>query len=149
MRNYYLVLKVIKDFLESDPLVTTIVNIDTEDFDDEKQNIYPIVDVQCEDAPLSLSSIDFTFQITALDIRDISKKTSTSKWVGNDNKHDNLNTTLAIVNRLYKSIKKMGEEFTIVNDPVAVPIVYKNKNLLDGFQISLVIRTPNTETEIC
>jgi hypothetical protein len=139
----------LKGFLEADPLVNTITNVDEEVFDLDKKNIYPIVDILCENAVIDLQTVTFNFTITVLDIRDISNKPRESKFYGNDNKQDNLNTTLAILNRLYKNIAKLGDEFTIVNEPTPEPRVYQHQNLLDGWQMTLEIETPNTELAVC
>tara|TARA_R110002051_G_C8658989_1_gene488732 strand:- start:592 stop:1041 length:450 start_codon:yes stop_codon:yes gene_type:complete len=149
MRNYYIVLEMLKGFLEADPLVNTVTNVDEEVFDMDKKNIYPIVDILCESAAISLQTITFTFTITALDVRDINNAPRTDKFLGNDNKQDNLNSMLAVLNRLYKSIAKLGDDFTIVNEPTPEPRVYQNQNLLDGWQMTLEIETSNTEIAVC
>ncbi|WP_136465520.1 hypothetical protein [Flagellimonas onchidii] len=149
MKNYYQVLDLLKTKLEADPLVQTITNVDEESFDLDKKNIYPIVDILCESAVIGLQTITFTFTITALDIRDINQNPRTDKFVGNDNKQDNLNTTLAILNRLYKSITKFGDDVTIVNEPTPEPRIYQHENLLDGWQMTLELETPNTEISVC
>ena len=56
MRNYYIVLEMLKGFLEADPLVNTVTNVDEEVFDMDKKNIYPIVDILCESAAISLQN---------------------------------------------------------------------------------------------
>lgn len=149
MKNYYQVLEMLKAFLEADPLVNTVTNVDEEVFDMDKKNIYPIVDILCESAVISLQSIVFTFTITALDVRDIKNEPRTDKFVGNSNKQDNLNSMLAVLNRLYKSIAKLGDDFTILNEPSPQPRVYQNQNLLDGWQMTLEIETPNNEISVC
>jgi len=149
MRNYYEVLEILKTTLEADPLVTTITNEDTESIDLNKKNLYPIVDMVCTGATIGTQTITFNMLITAVDIREHNNVPSTSKFVGNDNKQDNLNTTLAILNRLFKTIAALGDEFTIIGEPTPEPVVFDFANQLDGWQMTLVVETPNTEISIC
>ena len=149
MRNYYELLKLLKDKLEADILVNTVTQGDIAEIDLDKKNIYPLTHIQTGTATLGLNTITFSITVFAMDIRDTNPVPRTDKFVGNDNEIDNLNSMLAILNRLFKSIAKMEDDFSINENPTCEPFYEARKNLLDGWAMTFQIEIPNTEIAVC
>ncbi|MDG3582043.1 hypothetical protein [Galbibacter pacificus] len=149
MRNYFQVLKLIKETLEADNLVNTVTQGDIADVDLDKKNIYPLTHIQTGAATLGLQTISFSITVFAMDIRDKRNQTVEEKFVGNDNEIDNMNTMLAILNRLYKAIVKLDNDVAISENPTCEPFYESRMNLLDGWAMTFDIEIPNTEIAVC
>lgn len=149
MRNYYEVLKVIRETLEADPLVNTVTQGNIADIDLEKQNIYPLTHIQTGTATLGMQTISFSISVFAMDIRDTKNQITTDKFDGNDNEIDNLNSMLAILNRLYKTIANLDSGVAISENPSCEVFTESRTNTLDGWAMTFEIEIPNTEISIC
>ncbi|QLG46047.1 hypothetical protein [Costertonia aggregata] len=149
MRNYYEVLRLLKQKLEADPLVNTVTQGDITEIDLNKKNIYPLAHIQTGTAIIGLSTITFNMTLFALDVRDFSNEPVTDKFNGNDNEIDNLNSMLAVCNRFFKSIVKLEDDFTITDNPNCEPLYEQQENLLDGWAMTFEIEIPNTEISVC
>ena len=149
MRNYYQVLDLLRTKLESDPLVNTITQGDITLIDLDKKNIYPLAHIQTGTATLELRTITFSITVFAMDIRDTNNTPRKDKFVGNDNEIDNMNSMLAILNRLFKSIAKLEDDFSINENPTCEPFYESRENSLDGWAITFQLEIPNTEISIC
>ena len=88
----------------------------------------------------------FTFTVQVLDIRNVSKKMSTDKFLKNDNELDNLNTCFAVLNRLITELKLQRNDLDIelLNEPTLVPVIYEFKDTLDGWSTELQLAIANT-----
>lgn len=148
MRDYYTVLKLIKDKLESDPLVNTITRGNSADLDLEKKNIYPLVHIEVGTAIIGIQTIEFDVTVVAVDVIDQSNEPVTDKFIGNDNEIDILNSMLAVCNRLFKSIAKIEDDFAISANPVCEEVMDK-KGLTTGWSMNFQIEVPNTEIAVC
>lgn len=149
MRSYYLILEKLLEVAQEDRQVNTVTNGDNANLDIDEKNIYPLVDIVCVDAPMTSSTITYNFLITVVDIRDANPEPRIDKFIGNDNKQDNLNTTMAILKRIYLRIKKFGDDFDIPEDPTANPVVYQFENTLDGWQMNVGIEMGHDQIEVC
>ncbi|MFS4469120.1 hypothetical protein [Maribacter sp. 2210JD10-5] len=149
MRTYYQILKLIREKLEADPLVNTVTQGDITEIDLDKQNLFPLAHIQTGTAVIGAKTIDFNLTVFAMDIRDTSNVPRTDKFNGNHNAIDNLNSMLAICNRLFKSIAVLEDDFSIGDNPTCEPFYESRTNTLDGFAMSFVIQIPNTEIAIC
>lgn len=149
MKSYYEVLKLIREKLEADPLVHTVTQGDISELDLDKQNIYPLVHIQTGTSVIGLNTITFNLTVYAMDIRDSKNEPRTDKFNGNDNEVDNLNSMLAICNRLFKAIAKLEDSFAINENPTCEPFYESRTNVLDGWAMSFQIEIPNTEISVC
>lgn len=149
MRNYYEVLRVLKEHLESDSLVNTVTQGNIADIDLDKKNIYPLVHIQTGSATLGLQTISFNISVFAMDIRDKVNQPVTEKFNGNDNEIDNLNSMLAVLNRLYKAIAKLDSDIAISENPSCEPFTESRMNLLDGWAMTFDLDIPNNEIAVC
>jgi hypothetical protein len=149
MNAFYLVVDLLKDRLENNPNVNTVLLGRTEDKDLYKKNIYPIAHINPTSAPMSSSQVSFfSFEIAALDQRDISKSIATDKFDGNDNLQDNLNITHTILVDLVNYLRTQNNTYSIELDSVtdAIPLLFKDHNTLDGWVCSITVKIPNNQS---
>lgn len=150
MNGYSELLRYIKKI--GQPLVNTITQGYWEDVDINKQNIFPLLHVFIGDASFpSDSVIEFNVQIGCFDIRDINKEVNTDKYYSNDNEIDNMNATMAVLNRIWLLMLHDFEDNNITASPV--PTLEKrsqvNENILDGWTITFDVQVPNTTINLC
>lgn len=151
MNQFYLVVDLLRERLQNNPNVNTVVFGRTEERDLYKKSIYPLVHINTTSAPMNSSQVSyFSFEIAALDQRDISKEPATNKFDGNDDLQDNLNITYTILNDLVNWLRLQNNNYYIELDSVsnASPIIFKDYNLLDGWLITITLKIPNNQS-IC
>ena len=148
MNQFYVLVDLIKERLSSNPNVNTVLFGRTEDKDLYKKNIYPIAHINPVSATFGTQVSTFSFEIAALDQRDISKEVVTDKFLSNDDLQDNLNVTYAILNDLVSYLKLQNNEYLIELTAVgtASPVLFKDYNLLDGWVVTLEFKMPNGGT---
>lgn len=152
MNGYTELLRYIYLLGTNDVFINTITQGDFEDVDIDKKNIFPLLHVAIGNASFpSDGVIRFDVQIGALDIRDINKSINTDKFWGNDNEIDNLNETLAVLNRIWLLMYKDFEENNITASEVPTLEIQKDtrKNKLDGWIMSFQVDLPNTIISLC
>ena len=81
---------------DNNPLVNTITEVKTSDIDMNKENIYPLVNLDLIDEDPLSDSLVFNYKITILQQRDIKPIKTNSKLLTNSNLLDNLNETNSI-----------------------------------------------------
>ena len=151
MNQFYLVVDFLRQRLENNPNVNTVVFSRTDEKDLYKKSIYPLVQINPTSAPMTSSQVSyFSFEIACLDQRDISKSITTDKFDGNDNIQDNLNITYTILNDLVSWLRLQNNNNYIELESVsdATPIIFNDYNLLDGWFITLTLKIPNKQS-IC
>lgn len=150
--HYSFLLNYIKSFSDSDVFVNTITQGITEDIDLDKGNILPLLNVEIFDPTFPPNTITFQVEVTVLDIRDINKNEEPlDKFMLTDNKIDNFNETLAVVNRIVGKMRKdFGDTNISINtEPGAGKMEEWGKNLLDGWQLLMTVTMPNTTINLC
>lgn len=154
MNLFHLCVNEIKTILEANYDVNTVVFGLDEDRDLYKKSIYPLVQINPTAAPWDTNSLEngvsvakFTFEIAALDQRNISKGVASEKFDSNDDLQDNLNVTYTIINdlvtRLARGRLDSGMEIESISS--ALPILFKDHNLLDGWYVTMTVQVPNTQ----
>jgi hypothetical protein len=150
MNGYSQLLRYIKEIAQ--PLVNTITQGDFENVDISKKNIFPLLHVAIGNASFpSESIVRFSVQIGCFDIRENNKEITTDKYYDNDNEIDNLNATLAVLNRIWLLMLKDFEELNIsasTNPGLELCTEYA-QNLLDGWIMSFEVETPNDSIRLC
>lgn len=152
MNQYTELLYYIKTLADADDFVNTITQGDWDELDLDKGNIFPLVHVQVTNASFGNGqTITFNVQIGAFDIRDINSEVRTDKYWQHDNEVDNLNETLAVLNRMWKMMYKNFAENNIVasESPTLEPVTEYGKNLLDGWIMDFEVLLPDTTISIC
>lgn len=144
--SYYKAIQILRDYLEEDNMyVNTIIHGKTDQKDIYKKNIFPLVHITPMGADISQKALTiYTFEIASLDIRDISTDVVEDKFIGNDNEIDDLSSTLIVLNKLVGKLRTRINRDGIVMSNVtnAIPIIYSNNNILDGWSITLELQEP-------
>lgn len=152
MNHYTNLLYYIKSLGEADDYVNTITQGEFDKLDLDKANIFPLLHASITGASFTNgSTVVFNVQIGCFNIREKVKAINTDKYFNNDNEVDNLNETLAVLNRLWVSMFKNFEENNITSseNPSLEPMIEDKTNLLDGWIMSFDIELPNTTLNLC
>ncbi len=150
MNGYSQLLRYIKQI--GRPLVNTITQGDFDSIDISKKDIFPLLHVAIGNASFpSEGVVRFSVQIGCFDIRDTNKEVNADKYYDNDNEVDNLNATLAVLNRIWLLMLRDFEELNISaghNPSLEICTEYA-QNLLDGWIMSFEVETPNDTISLC
>lgn len=154
MTTYYELLKHLKIVFEEDENVNLITTIDNPQIiDNFKKNLYPLVHINVISSPYveSTSITRYLVEVHVLDIRDITKEEVNDKFWLNDNLHDNLNHTRAILKKASNKLIKdhLNTDITLFDSSDAEPVVYAFGNLLDGWLQTWTIDVPDEYTTVC
>jgi hypothetical protein len=151
MNNFYKAVKLIRDRVESNVLVNTVIFARTEEKDLYKKSIFPIVHINPIDNPYVNSSVKlYTFEVGVFEQRNINNENTETKFEGNDNIIDNLNVCDVILNDLttYLSLQNNDDNISLYSVSSATPLLFTDYNILDGWVIKITLMTPN-EISVC
>jgi hypothetical protein len=151
MNSFYKVVEFLKSHFENDNFVHTITHGVINDIDIDKKNIFPLTHFSVTGSQVVEGMIVFNFTIWVLDIRNISKKPLTDKFLKNDNELDNLNTCFAIANRFLTKLRlqQNDDDIELFANSNPTPIQYDFSNILDGWEFEVQLSIPNNNIEIC
>jgi hypothetical protein len=144
--NYYKLVKLMRDLLEDNPIVNTLIYARTEDKDLYKNNIYPLVHINPTSSPwLNYQVNEFAFEIGVLNQRTSDDRDKETKFEGNDNIIDNHNTCYSILNDFLSSME-MSEESALEVTSISniTPLFLTDTNGLDGWVSTISIKVNNT-----
>jgi len=148
MNALYKAIELIKNRLEENELVNTIIFARQEEKDLYHKNIFPIAHII--PLPVNFNSNNtnvstFGFEVGVFEQRDINPNQAESKFEGNDNVIDNLNLTYSIIQDLMGYLLSQNNNISL--EVVAVgqmtPITFNDFNILDGYVISFEVQVPN------
>jgi hypothetical protein len=139
-------LNFIVDTLDKNPLVNTIIFKDSDVYDVEKENVYPLVSIQLLNAPAPTENLrEFKLSFEVLNQRDDIKKANTSKLMLDTNYIDNIGICDSIANDFILEIIKSHNDLniTIVEGGVSEfeTIRRDERNCLDGIYFELNLST--------
>jgi len=152
MNQYTQILNYIKTLSEQDEFVNTTTQGDTSDYDLDKGNIFPLLNIDINNAGFSNgNTITFNLEVGCCNLRDDNKETNTDKFWLQDNKVDNLNETLATLNKIWVKMLSDFENNNIRVDANAdlEQVTNWNKNVVDGWLMTFTIEVPNTTLSLC
>ena len=152
MNTYSELLRYLLFLSQEDAFVNTTTQGDFSDVDIDKKNIFPLLHISIGNASFpSHSVVRYDVQIGCFDIRDINKEVNTDKFWKQDNEVDNLNETLATINRLWLKMSKDFEEnnITASETPTCEIQTLVKMNTLDGWIITFQVDMPNTTLSLC
>lgn len=152
MNHYTELLYYIKTLSENDTFVNTVTQGEFERLDLDKGNIFPLVHVQINSAGFTNGQVvSFNVQIGCFSVRDKVAETVTDKFWLQDNEVDNMNETLAVLNRLWLKMYRdfADNNITASENPSLTPHYFDYKNLLDGWILTFDIEMPNTTISLC
>ena len=130
---------------EADDLVNTITMVPTKHIDNNKENIYQLVNIDYLQSEVLEDAIVARYLITAVQQRDIKPKKLDSKLQLDSNRTDNWNETLTVITRLLNVISSNNLPGNIEKRSQTTTTVLQdwNKNGLDGHQITIELSIPN------
>lgn len=152
MNAYSQLLRYIKELVEQDSYITTILNRLPEDFDWEKGNVYPILNVSALGGSItSTATVLFNVELTCVDIRMINKDIVDDKFWDNDNSVDNHNATLASLSAVWTKMNRdfVKNNITASDNPTINQIDFEGANLYDGWTMSFDVEMPMYEVSLC
>jgi hypothetical protein len=152
MNHYTQVLSYLKELAESDSFVNTVTQGDMSDVDINKMNVFNLVHIDVLTAGFTNGqTVTFDIEILSGQIRDSNKQDEGTKFYGQDNEVDNLNETLAVLNRIwFKLLDDFTDQNIRVEETASLNQVTEwNKNLIDGWLMTFSIELPNTTISLC
>ena len=149
--DYFDLIDKLKTHFDNDVLVNTVTQGNLFDVDLNKQDIFPMVHLIVNTASLESNVVRYNISILAMDIVDITKDETVSKFDGNDNELYVLNTQLQVLTRCYELLLRgdlWTDKFQIDGNPTCEPFVDRFENKLGGWTMTCDILIPNGMT-IC
>ncbi len=144
LNQYTELLYKIKELADSDSYINTILKGNAIDLN--KIDIYPLLNIVIDGGSFpSDGTIQFSGELECVAIRDINKEVSTDKFWEQDNLSDNLNETMAALNRIWRSLNRTFEEdnITASDTPTFTKIEGEKKDFVDGWVLSFDVELPN------
>jgi flagellar basal body P-ring protein FlgI len=152
MNHYTQLLYYIKQLAESDSLVNHVTQGNISEVDVDKMIVPTLVNVTVTGGSFTNgSTVNLDVEIACLAQRDINKEVRTDDFWLQDNEVDNMNETLAILNRLWLTMYKDFEKnnITASENPTLSPIIYGTAKILDGWVLTFTVEMPNTTINLC
>ncbi len=145
MNETSLIYNWIIDQFEDNELVNTISIVPTSEMDINKENIYPLVNVDLIDVETQPDALIYNFIITVIQQRDIKPVKIDSKLLTNTNYIDNINETVTISNRFINVVEKQNNDSNIELVSVSTQRVLKEwgKGICDGVRFNISLSIPN------
>jgi flagellar basal body P-ring protein FlgI len=152
MNHYTQLLYYIKQLAESDSLVNHVTQGNISEVDVDKMIVPTLANVTVTGGSFTNgSTVNLDVEIACLAQRDINKEVRTDDFWLQDNEVDNMNETLAILNRLWLTMYKDFEKnnITASENPTLSPIIYGTAKILDGWVLTFTVEMPNTTINLC
>jgi len=139
---------IINDFViahfDNDVLVNTITDVPTLDMDANKENIYPLVNIDLTSNDVQIDAVVLSYKITVVKIRDVYPNATDSKLRKDTNYQDNLNEAHTICAAFINRLKWIHNEGNIEIQELSTLTPLKNwRGGLDGFQFDVDLSTFN------
>lgn len=133
---------------QSNDLVNTISIVPFAEIDTNKENIYPLVNIDLIDIETESDYLTYNFNITVIQQRDIKPIKIDSKLLENINYIDNLNETVSIANRFINVIEKQNNDSNIELQSLSRLRVLKEwgRGICDGVRFDISLSIPNMGT---
>jgi hypothetical protein len=130
---------------EADDLVNTISMVPTKHIDNNKENIYQLVNIDYIQSEVLEDAIIARYLITAVQQRDIKPIKLDSKLRLDINLVDNWNETLSVITRFLNQFKanNFDNNIDLYSQTTTTVLQDFNKNGLDGHQITIELSIPN------
>lgn len=138
---------IISEF-EKNILVNTISIVPTIQMDSNKENIYPLVNIDMLNSVVQSDVIVVSFEITIVQQRDKRPVKTDSKLLGDTNYLDNVNETHSIAQRFINVLDRQNNDFNIEIDTISKLDFLKefSRENLDGVQFTVDLSIPNLGT---
>ena len=148
MRGFYNVLTELQTLLDADDNVNTVTYGDIDDVALNKQTIYPLAHVMVNNCNYQGSILNMQVSVICMDIVDITKETITDVFLGKDNEQDVLNTQLAVLIRLFETLRRNDYDYQLREDVTLEPFTDRFEDKVAGWTATFNIEIENDMT-IC
>ena len=134
----------VEELFRTNPLVNTITYSKSNEIDLNKENIYPLVNIDELNMVIDDQVIYQTYEIYILEARDITPVLNNDKLFV-DNLIDNLNETTYIATKFINAVRRIGNDDCIDVDTISDIQFVKNDygNGLDGCYFTIRLSIPN------
>jgi hypothetical protein len=114
--------------------------------DNNKENIYPLVNADLTATAIEDNIIICDFEITIVQQRNTTNNKTDSKLLNDTNYLDNMNETHSITTRFINVVSEQNNNDNIELDSITKLRPLKNwgRNSLDGFQFNVSLSIPNS-----
>lgn len=133
---------------DANDLVNTISIVPTAVIDTNKENIYPLVNVDLIDIETQTDYLIYNFTVVVIQQRDIKPIKLDSKLMTNTNYIDNINETVSIANRFINVVEKQNNDSNIELQSLSRLKVLKEwgTGICDGVRFDISLSIPNMGT---
>jgi hypothetical protein len=134
------------NLFNSNELVNTISIVPTIEIDNNKENIYPLVNADLTATAIEDNIIICDFEITIVQQRNTTTIKTDSKLLNDTNYLDNMNETHSIATRFINVVSEQNNTDNIELDSITKlrPLKNWSRNSLDGFQFNVSLSIPNS-----
>ena len=145
MNELYTVTKFLTDKVKESPLVNTVSFEKTSEIDPNKENIYPLVNIDLVDSEPVSNTLVFNYTVTILQQRDYDNEANNDKELNQDNLIDNLNECYSIITRTINSIENNynDEDIEIKRKSNITILKAFGRQNLDGIRMTLSLEIEN------
>lgn len=150
MNHYTQIHNRIKEIAQ--PLVNTVTQGAFKEVDLSKATIYPLVHSFVKGASFNDgSTLVFDIAVGCWQKRNRTTDYVVDRYEDNSNMPDNMNETLAVINKLWLTLLNDFEDanITALKNPNLTPEYNQYDNGLDGWVIDFSIEIPNTDISLC
>ena len=145
MNNLYNVLDELRTLLLLSDFTNTVTFGEVSDVDLNKLTNFPLVHLNVDNVTIDDLHIDFTLNLIACDVVDISKEEVSDLFLGNNNVQDILSTQLKVItdaSNFFRNGDLRTNNFVMTNGTVtATPFLDKFENQLAGWEASISLKT--------
>ena len=133
------------DFFNNHELVNTISIVPTLEIDFNKENIYPLVNLDLKQTEITNDVIILSYTITIIQQRDIKPIKIDSKLLSNTNFIDNINETHSIAQRFINVLNRQNNPDNIEIQEYSTLRILKEWGMsaCDGVQFDIDLSIPN------
>ena len=142
MNELFLLTNFLVEKFQENVLVNTVTMVDTKHLDNNKENIYPLVNIDYLENEPREDAIIASYLITVVQQRDIRPQKTDSKLQLDTNLIDNLGETSAVITRFLNQMRSNNFENNIQLFENSLSKKYE-KNSLDGHQITINLSIAN------
>ena len=148
MNESSLIYNWIVEQFQTNELVNTISIVPTAVIDTNKENIYPLVNVDLIDIETQTDYLIYNFTVVIIQQRDIKPIKLDSKLMTNTNYIDNINETVSIANRFINVVEKQNNDSNIELQSLSRLKVLKEwgTGICDGVRFDISLSIPNMGT---
>ena len=146
MTGIYDIMDKVEQYLLTDGICASVSSGDLSESALQKLNSYPYAHITLGNADFNDNTITFNLFVICMDAVDVVKESTTDLLKGNDNEHDALNTTLAILARLVEVFKRgdiRADGYHLAGTPSAEPFFDEYADKVAGWTLNLAIEWRN------